>query len=70
VAAEILMPTENIFPVVCGDKEYILKENDILIIPPGELHNLKALKSIWNTDDANTVYNTDKKIRNCHFPSA
>ncbi len=41
-AVEILMPTENIFPVVCGDKEYILKENDVLIIPPGELHNLKA----------------------------
>lgn len=41
-AVEILMPTENIFPVICGDKEYILNENDILIIPPGELHNLKA----------------------------
>ncbi len=41
-AVEILMPTENIFPVICGDKKYILKENDILIIPPGELHNLKA----------------------------
>lgn len=41
-AVEILMPTENVFPVVCGDKEYILNEKDILIIPPGELHNLKA----------------------------
>ncbi|MBQ8787527.1 MAG: helix-turn-helix transcriptional regulator [Oscillospiraceae bacterium] len=41
-AVEILMPTENVFPVICGDKEYILNENDILIIPPGELHNLKA----------------------------
>lgn len=41
-AVEILMPTENIFPVICGDKEYILNETDILIIPPGELHNLKA----------------------------
>lgn len=41
-AVEILMPTENIFPVICGDREYILKETDILIIPPGELHNLKA----------------------------
>lgn len=40
-AVEILMPTENVFPVICGDREYILKENDILIIPPGELHNLK-----------------------------
>ena len=41
-AVEILMPTENIFPVICGETEYILKEDDILIIPPGELHNLKA----------------------------
>ena len=41
-AVEILMPTENVFPVICGDKEYILNENDVLIIPPGELHNLKA----------------------------
>ena len=41
-AVEILMPTENVFPVICGDTEYILEENDILIIPPGELHNLKA----------------------------
>ena len=43
-AVEILMPTENIFPVVCGNREYILKENHILVIPPGELHNLKAQK--------------------------
>lgn len=43
-AMEILMPTENIFPVICGNTEYILKENDILVIPPGELHNLKAQK--------------------------
>lgn len=41
-AFEILMPTENVFPVICEDTEYILKENDILIIPPGALHNLKA----------------------------
>lgn len=43
-AVEILMPIENIFPVICGETEYILKENDILIIPPGEIHNLKAQK--------------------------
>ena len=43
-AVEILMPEENDFPVVCGDREYLLKENHILIIPPGELHNLKARK--------------------------
>ncbi len=41
-AVEILMPTENVFPVICGDTEFTLRENDILIIPPGELHCLKA----------------------------
>ena len=43
-AVEILTPTENVIPVVCGNTEYILEENHILIIPPGELHNLKAQK--------------------------
>ncbi len=43
-AVEILMPTENIFPVFCGGREYVLQENDILIIPPGELHSLSAQK--------------------------
>lgn len=41
-AVEILMPTENIFPVACSNTEYVLEENQVLIIPPGELHNLKA----------------------------
>ncbi len=41
-AMEILMPTENSFPVICGSTMYNLGVNDILIIPPGELHNLKA----------------------------
>ena len=43
-AVEILMPIEGVFPVVCGNTEYILKEKDILIIPPGELHNLSVHK--------------------------
>ena len=43
-AVEIIMPVVNDFPVVCGSTEYILKEKDILIIPPGELHNLKLQK--------------------------
>ena len=36
----------------------------------GEFHNLEALKSAWNTDDGDTVYNADYKIRDCHFPTA
>ena len=43
-AVEIIMPTENVFPVVCENNQYTLKENNILIIPAGHLHNLKAQK--------------------------
>lgn len=43
-AIEIIMPTENVFPVICESKEYTLRENDILIIPAGHLHSLKAQK--------------------------
>jgi len=63
-AVEILMPTENVFPVVCGGKDYILKENHILIIPPGELHNLKAQKGrriIMLCD--NTLLNDNPALR-------
>ena len=35
----------------------------------GEFHNLEALDSAWNTDDGDTVYNADYKIRDCHFPN-
>lgn len=41
-AAEIIMPIDNGYYVSINDKEYNLKEKDILFIPPGELHTLKA----------------------------
>lgn len=41
-AVEIIIPLANDFSVVSGDKEYILKEKEILIIPPGELHSMPA----------------------------
>lgn len=41
-AIEIIMPLENDYEVICGGKEYRLKERDIIIIPSGTLHNLKA----------------------------
>ncbi|MBP0956022.1 MAG: helix-turn-helix transcriptional regulator [Oscillospiraceae bacterium] len=41
-AVEIIMPLTNGFEAVCGGKDYKLSERDILIIPAGTLHTLKA----------------------------
>lgn len=41
-AVEIIMPIENGFTVIAGDKHYQLNEREIIIIPPGELHTLPA----------------------------
>lgn len=41
-AAEIIMPIDNDYYVSINDREFNLKEKDILFIPPGELHTLKA----------------------------
>ncbi len=37
---EIIMPLKNDFSVTINKNEYHLEENDILIVPPGELHEL------------------------------
>lgn len=39
---EMIMPLTNDFEVECGGTEYHLSERDILIIPAGTLHHLKA----------------------------
>lgn len=41
-AIEMIMPIENIYTVNIGKITYILREGDILVIPPGELHELIA----------------------------
>ncbi len=41
-AIEIIMPLNGGFEAICGGKDYTLEERDILIIPSGTLHNLKA----------------------------
>ena len=41
-AVEIIMPLTNGFEAVCAGKEYKLAEREILIIPSGLLHSLKA----------------------------
>ncbi len=44
-ATEIIMPLENTYSVTLNKVNYSLNEGDILIIPPGELHELYAPKS-------------------------
>ncbi len=41
-AIEIIMPLTNGFDAICAGKNFHLNERDILIIPAGTLHNLKA----------------------------
>ena len=41
-AIEIIMPLKNPFIAVCDGKEFYLNERDILIIPAGCIHSLKA----------------------------
>ena len=41
-AIEIIMPVENYYTVIINKTKFVLKEGDILIIPPGELHELFA----------------------------
>lgn len=41
-AIEIIMPLEGSYTVICSGKEHILNERDIMIIPAGKIHNLKA----------------------------
>lgn len=42
---EIIMPLENTYTVTMNKTTYHLRENDILIIPPGELHELTPPKT-------------------------
>ena len=39
---EIIMPTENIYTVACYNHDFVLRENDIIIICPCCLHTLYA----------------------------
>lgn len=41
-AAEVIMPLENIYTAVIDGTKHALNPGDILIIPPGELHQLFA----------------------------
>ena len=41
-AIEIIMPVINTYTVICSGKQYELGERDIMLIPAGKIHNLKA----------------------------
>lgn len=54
-AVEIIIPLSNDFCVISNGVEYNLKEKEILIIPPGELHSMPAKEGrriIFQCDDA------------------
>ena len=42
-AVEIIMPLKNDYTVNGGGVDYNIHENDVLVIPPGELHSMPAI---------------------------
>ncbi|HRU97365.1 MAG TPA: AraC family transcriptional regulator [Ruminococcus sp.] len=42
-AVEMIMPMKNEYRVTVADEEYNLRENDILIVPPCELHSMPPM---------------------------
>ncbi len=41
-AMEIILPIENNYTVICSGEKYVLDPNDILIVPPGVIHEIIA----------------------------
>ena len=39
---EIIMPLRKCYRLEIADREYVIRENEVFIIPPGELHHLFA----------------------------
>lgn len=39
---EIIMPVSNTYTVTCDEKDYMLLEREIFVIPAGILHSMKA----------------------------
>ena len=42
-AVEFIMPLKNEYTVTVNNKDYQVPENDVLIVPPGELHSMPAI---------------------------
>lgn len=57
-AIEILMPLKNYYIINISGKDYHLRESDVLIVPPGELHSMPAVpgrRLILQCDNANLI---------------
>lgn len=55
-AVELLMPLKNYYIVNIGGKDYRIEENEVLIVPPGELHSMPAVpgrRLIFQCDNVN-----------------
>lgn len=71
-AMEILMPVENYYDVIVNDSSYHLLPGEILVIPPGELHELIAPNEetirfpVWHHFN----YQTEKFLRHSVPPGA
>lgn len=55
-AVELLMPLKNYYIVNIGGTDYRIKENEVLIVPPGELHSMPAVpgrRLIFQCDNVN-----------------
>lgn len=42
-AVEMIMPVKNKYSITIGETEYDLRENDVIIVPPCELHSMPAI---------------------------
>ncbi len=55
-AVELLMPLKNYYIVNVGSVDYRIEENEVLIVPPGELHSMPAVpghRFIFQCDNIN-----------------
>lgn len=55
-AVELLMPLKNHYIVNVGGIDYRIEENEVLIVPPGELHSMPAVpghRLIFQCDNVN-----------------
>ena len=42
-AVELIMPIKNEYTVTVNERDYLVPENDVLVIPPCELHSMPAI---------------------------
>lgn len=70
---EVIMPIENIYTVVVAEESYILKPNDILVIPSGVVHEIFAPddgKRFFFLIDQSEFYDIEgiAAVQHCFYP--